>query len=162
MPGWNRFGPETRNGPPDEAVFQEGRTTMNDFSQYQHIGTVGGSDYYAIDPDIMLIVPQGSMVDTPQLAQASADFQNAYARQLGKKCVTVVIMSNILSQDAETRRIYRELAENGLFFGAALVVDNALSRALGSFFIGLSRPQIPMKLFDTVEKSVEWLRTVRP
>ncbi len=134
---------------------------MSDFSQYQHIGAVGGSDYYAVDPDIILIVPKTSMVDTPQTAQASADFQNAYARNLGKKCGTVVIMSNILSQDAKTRRIYCELAENGLFFGAALVVDSLLSRALGSFFIGLSKPKIPIRLFDTVEKSIEWIRSVR-
>jgi len=135
---------------------------MSDFSQYQHIGAVGGSDYYAVDPDIMLIVPKTSMLDTSLTAQASADFQSAYARKLGKKCGTVVIMSNLLSQDAETRRIYRELAENGLFFGAALVVDSPLSRALGSFFIGLSKPKIPMKLFDTVERSIEWIRSVRP
>jgi hypothetical protein len=136
---------------------------MNDLSQYQYIGTVENqAEYYAVDPDIMLIVPKEGMVDTPQLARASADYQSAYARKVGRKCATVVIMSNILSQDAETRRVYRELAENGLFFGAALVVDNALSRALAGFFIGLSKPRIPMKLFDTVEKSIEWLRTIRP
>ena len=136
---------------------------MSDFSQYQLIGTVEDqADYYIIDPDIMLCVPKANFVDTPQMAKASADFQSAYARKVGEKCATVVIMSNILSQDAETRRIYRELAENGLFFGAALVVDSPLSRALASFFIGLTKPKIPLKLFDTVEKSVEWLRTLRP
>ncbi len=135
---------------------------MSDFSQFEHIGAVAGSDYYAVDPDIILIVPQTSMVDTPQTAQASADFQNAYARKLGTKCGIVVIMSNLLSQDAETRRIYRELGENGLYFAVALVVDSPLSRALGSFFVGLSKPKIPMKLFDTAERSIEWIRSMRP
>jgi len=88
---------------------------MNDFSQYQYIATEAQADYYAVDPDILLIVPPGGMVDTPQLARASADFQSAYARRLERKCATVVIMSNVLSQDAETRRVYRELAENGQF-----------------------------------------------
>ncbi len=135
---------------------------MNDFSKYEHIGNVAGSDYYAVDPDIILIVPQNSMVDTPETAQASADFQNAYAQKLGKKCGIVVIMSNLLSQDAETRRIYREVGENGHFFGVALVVDSPLSRALASFFIGLHKPKIPIKLFDKFERSVEWIRSVRP
>ncbi len=135
---------------------------MSDFSQYQHIGVVGDSDYYAVDPDIMLVVPKTSMVDTPQTARANADFIDAYARKLGRKCGTVVVMSNLLSQDAEARRIYRDLAENGLYFGAALVVDSLLSRALGSFFMGLSKPKIPMKLFDSVERSIEWIRSVRP
>ena len=136
---------------------------MSDFSQYQYLGTVENqADYYVVDPDILLIVPPKGMVDTPQLAHASAEYQSAFARQAGRKCATIVVMSNVLSQDAETRRVYRELAENGLFFGAALVVDNALSRALAGFFIGLSKPGIPMKLFDTVEKSIEWLRSIRP
>lgn len=136
---------------------------MIDVSQYPYLGNVPDQgDYYAIEPDIMLIVPRKDMVDTPQLARASADFQSAYARQVGKKCATIVIMSNVLAQDAETRRVYGELAESGLFFGAALVVDNPLSRALGSFFIGLSKPRIPTKLFDSLEKSLEWLRTIRP
>jgi len=135
---------------------------MSDFSQYQYIGAAGGSDYYTVDPDIVLLVPQTTMVDTPETAQANADFLTAYARKLGKKCATLVIMSNILSQDAETRRIYRELGENGHFFGVALIVDSPLSRALGSFFIGLSKPKIPIKLFDTIERSIEWIRSVRP
>ena len=135
---------------------------VSDFSPYRHIGTVAGSDYYTVDPDIVLLVPQTTMVDTPETAQANADFLTAYARKLGKKCATLVIMSNILSQDAETRRIYRELGENGHFFGVALIVDSPLSRALGSFFIGLSKPKIPIKLFDTIERSIEWIRSVRP
>lgn len=136
---------------------------MTDFSQYQYIGTVADQgDYYAVDPDILLIVPRKDTLDTPQLARASADYQSTFARQAGRKCATIVVMSNILSQDAETRRVYRELGENGQFFGAALVVDNPLSRALAGFFIGLSKPGIPMKLFDTVEKSIEWLRSIRP
>jgi hypothetical protein len=90
------------------------------------------------------------------------DFQTAYASRLGKKCSTLVIMSNVLSQDAETRRIYDEMTVSGHFFGTALIVNNPLSRAIASFAIGLSKPQVPVKLFDTVEKGIEWLRTIRP
>ena len=137
---------------------------MTDLSQYQNVGTVANTDYYTApsDPDILLIIPRKDFVDTPQLARIAADFQSDYARQLGKKCSTVVVMSNLLSQDAETRRIYSEMAGNGLFYASALVVDNALSRALGSFFIGLSRPKVPLKLFDTPEKAIAWLKSIRP
>jgi hypothetical protein len=70
-------------------------------------------------------------------------------------------MANMLSQDAEARRAYAEVDIN-LFFGAALVVENSLSRALGSFFVGLARPAVPTKLFDSIENAVEWLKTMRP
>jgi len=135
---------------------------MTDFSQYQSVGTDGNSDYYIADPDILLVIPKAGMVDTPQTARVAVDYQTDYARKLGKKCSTLVIMSNVLSQDAETRRIYDEMTVSGLFFGTALIVSNPLSRAIASFAIGLSKPQVPIKLFDTVEKGIEWLRAVRP
>ena len=135
---------------------------MTDFSQYQSVGTDGNSDYYIADPDILLVIPRPGMVDNPQLARVAVDYQTAYARKLGKKCSTLVIMSNVLSQDADTRRVYDEMTTSGLFFATALIVTNPLSRAIASFAIGFSKPQVPIKLFDTVEKGVEWLRTVRP
>ncbi len=135
---------------------------MTDFSQYQSVGTDGNTDYYIADPDILLVIPKAGMVDTPQTARIAVDYQTAYARKLGKKCSTLVIMSNVLSQDAETRRIYDEMTVSGLFFGTALIVNNPLSRAIASFAIGLSKPQVPIKLFDTVEKGAAWLRTIRP
>jgi hypothetical protein len=70
-------------------------------------------------------------------------------------------MANMLSQDAEARRAYQEI-DTDLFYGGGLVVENGLSRALGSFFLGLSRPHVPTRLFDTVDKAIEWLKTVRP
>jgi hypothetical protein len=42
----------------------------------------------------------------------------------------------IVPQDAEARRVYQEIDTN-LFYGGGLVVEKALSRALGSFFLGL-------------------------
>jgi len=135
---------------------------MTDFSQYQSVGTDGNSDYYTADPDILLVIPKPGMVDTSKTARVAVDYQTAYARKLGKKCSTLVIMSNVLSQDAETRRIYDEMTVSGLFFGTALIVSNPLSRAIASFAIGLSKPQVPIKLFDTIEKGIEWLKSVRP
>ena len=135
---------------------------MTDFSQYQHIGSAETGDFYAVDPDIILIIPKTGLVDTRQAAQVSADFLSAYVRKLGKKCATIVVMSSVSSQDADARRTYSELIEQGLFFGVAVVVDSLLSRAIGNFVIGFAKSLVPTKLFDTVEKSVDWLRTIRP
>ncbi|MEI6666644.1 MAG: hypothetical protein WCP29_00705 [Acidobacteriota bacterium] len=135
---------------------------MTDLSQFHKLGTASLTDYYCADSDILLVIPQSGMVDTPQLAREHVDYQNAYARALGKPCSTLVVLSNLLSQDAESRRIYGEMGGTGLYFASALVVDNLLSRALGSFFIGLSKPRIPVKLFDTIEHGIAWLRSIRP
>ena len=135
---------------------------MSNFSQYRHLNTLSGTDYYLVDNDIILVVPQKGFIDNPQQARESADFQDSYARQLGKKCGDVIIMSNVISQDAESRRVYNEQAASGLYYGVALIVDNALSRALGSFLIGMSQTKIPIKLFDTIDRGIDWLRTIRP
>ncbi len=87
---------------------------------------------------------------------------NDYARKAGKTFGTVVVLANVLTQDAETRRVYQSLAGNGLYFGLALVVDSALSRALASFFMGFSKPAIPTQLVNTIENGIVWLRTIRP
>lgn len=136
---------------------------MRDFSQYKEIGRTTNTVVYIAesDPDILLVVPREGTKDNSKDARENVAFYHAYARSLGKRCGSVVIMSNMLSQDAETRRAYAEI-DPRLLYGGALVVESALSRALGSFFVGLSRPVVPTKLFDTIENAFEWLKTMRP
>jgi hypothetical protein len=100
-------------------------------------------------------------MDNVKTAHENVVYYHNYARALRKPCGTVVIMANLLSQDAEARRAYQEWDTN-LFFAGGLVVENALSRALASFFLGLSHPNVPTQLFETLEGAVDWLRTMRP
>ncbi len=136
---------------------------MRDFSHYKKIGKTTNTDVYIAesDPDLLIIVPPTDTVDNIKDARENVAFYTNYARSLGKPCGSLIIMTNLLSQDAETRRVYADMDTN-LFFAAALVVENALSRALGSFFIGLSRPEIPTRLFDTIDKAIDWLKIMRP
>lgn len=136
---------------------------MRDLSQYKEIGKTTNTVVYIAesDPDILIVVPRQGTMDNSKDARENVAFYHAYARSLGKLCGSVVIMSNMLSQDAEARRAYAEIDPH-LIYGGALVVESALSRALGSFFIGLSRPVVPTKLFDSVEKAFEWLKIMRP
>jgi len=136
---------------------------MKDFSQYREIGRTTNTMVYIAesDPDILIIVPLKGTMDTGRDARENVAFYHEYARKLGRSCGSVVIMANMLGQEPEARRAYTEIDPN-LLYGGALVVENALSRALGSFFVGLTRPKTPTKLFDTVESAVEWLKTMRP
>ncbi len=137
--------------------------TIQDFSGYKKVGSTTNTEVYVAesDPDIMIIVPREGTKDNFEDASENVAFYHGYARSLGKPCGSVVIMSNMLSQDAEARRAYTTL-DPALIYGGALVVGNALSRALGSFFVGLTRPRVPTRLFDSVEHGVQWLKTMRP
>ena len=136
---------------------------MKDFSHYKEIGRTTNTVVYIAesDPDILIIVPRKGTIDNAEHARENVAFFHSYARSVGRPCGSVVIMANLLSQDAEARRAYQEW-DTALFFAGGLVVENALSRALGSFFLGLSHPNVPTQLFESLESAVEWLKTLRP
>jgi hypothetical protein len=137
--------------------------TMQDFSRYKKIGETANTEVYIAesDPDILIIVPREGTKDNFEDATENVAYYHNYARSLGRPCGSLVMMSNMLSQDAEARRAYATL-DPDLIYGGALVVGNPLSRALGSFFVGLNRPRVPTKLFDTIENGLQWLKSVRP
>ncbi len=136
---------------------------MRDFSQYKEIGRTTNTVVYIAesDPDILIIVPREGTMDNARDARENVAYYHSYARSLGRPCGSVVLMANMLSQDAEARRAYQDI-DTKLFFAGGLVVEDALSRALGSFFVGLSRPHVPTRLFDSVDKAIEWLKAMRP
>ena len=135
---------------------------MNDNGTYKSVGSTVNTDYTIADSDILIVTPKPKTVDNPELARINVEFQTNYASQLGRKCSVVVVMTNLLSQDAATRRIYSEGITPSQFFGIALVVGNPLARAIGSFFMGISRPEVETKMFNSVESAVAWLQTIRP
>lgn len=40
----------------------------------------------------------------------------------------------------------------------ALVINSPLSRIIGNFFMGLNKPSVPMKLFNSEQEAVKWLK----
>lgn len=80
------------------------------------------------NPDILIIVPREGTMDNAKDARENVAYYHDYARSLGKRCGSLVIMANMLAQDAEARRAYQEIDPH-LFFAGALVVESALSRA---------------------------------
>ena len=126
------------------------------------VGDTFNTEYFMFDPDILVVNPTPGYKDNFEAARSNMEWQQTFARKLGRKCGLVVVLNNLLSQDAESRKVYSDGLLPELFYGSALVVSNPLSRAIGSFFIGLSRPKVPTRLFDTVDKAIEWLNTIRP
>jgi hypothetical protein len=48
------------------------------------------------------------------------------------------------------------------FFAAGLVAENAISRAIASFFLGLTRPRFPTRVHDSYASAVAWINSLRP
>jgi hypothetical protein len=62
----------------------------------------------------------------------------------------------MLSRDARNYFAGPESAE--VFLVVALVVGSPISRAIGNFFLGLSKPLMPTRLFTTEAEGLAWLR----
>jgi hypothetical protein len=130
--------------------------------QWKPLGRTYNTRYFLATDDVMIVLPDQGLRDDGASARVNVDFQTAYARMHGRRCAVVVVIDSLSSQDSEARRIYAAGIDARLFYGAALIVSNPLARAIGSFFLGLTRPAIPTKLFETVDAAIAWCATVRP
>jgi hypothetical protein len=130
--------------------------------QWKPLGRTYNTHYYLLSDDVLIVLPDQGLRDDGASARVNIDFQSAYARMLGRRCCVVVVLDSLTSQDSEARRIYAAGMQPSLFYAAALIVTNPLARAIGSFFLGLTRPAVPTKLFESVEEAAAWVTTQRP
>jgi hypothetical protein len=130
--------------------------------QWKPLGRTYNTHYYLLSDDVLIVLPDQGLRDDGASARVNIDFQSAYARMLGRRCCVVVVLDSLTSQDSEARRIYAAGMQPSLFYAVALIVTNPLARAIGSFFLGLTRPAVPTKLFESVDNAAKWLATQRP
>jgi hypothetical protein len=130
--------------------------------QWKPLGRTYNTHYYLLSDDVLIVLPDQGLRDDGASARINIDFQSAYARMLGRRCCVVVVLDSLTSQDSEARRIYAAGMQPSLFYAAALIVTHPLARAIGSFFLGLTRPAVPTKLFESVEEAANWVTTQRP
>ena len=129
--------------------------------QWKPLGRTFNTHYYLLADDVLIVLPDKGLKDDGASARVNIEYQTAYARLVGRCCVIVVIDS-LSSQDSEARRIYAAGMQPSLFFAVALIVTSPLARAIGSFFLGLTRPPVPTRLFESVEEAAAWAMTQRP
>ena len=130
--------------------------------QWKPLGRTYNTHYYLLSDDVLIVLPDQGLRDDGASARINIDFQSAYSRMLGRRCCVVVVLDSLSSQDSEARRVYAAGMQPSLFYAAALIVSNPLARAIGSFFLGLTRPAVPTKLFESVEDAANWVVTQRP
>jgi hypothetical protein len=127
---------------------------------WKNVGRTSNTQYYLAGVDVLIVLPDAGLKDDERSARENVAFQVAFARRLERRVGLVVYLTSLLSQDAAARKLYSAL-DPTLFWGSALVVANPLARAIGSFFMGLSRPKFPAKLVENIEDGIAWFATVR-
>lgn len=121
------------------------------------VGTAPRHDLMIAEADdILIVVPEQGFKDTADASRLTVAALREYAQKLGKRCSLVVVANNLLSQDAESRRVYAEDVTPDLFFGVTLVVSSPLARAIGSVAIRLTKMPIPFSLSESIEAGIAW------
>jgi hypothetical protein len=130
-----------------------------DTSGWTAIGRSDNADFYEVDERLLAVVPFDGTTDDAKTARQSVQIQHDYLRPRGRRAGVVVFMDRILEQDAAARAVYRDAPDPAFITCYALVGGTAFGRAVGSIFIGISRPKVPTRLFATLDEARAWART---
>ena len=128
-------------------------------ADWKSVGRTSNTSYYMAGSNALIVLPDAGLKDDAASARENSAFQIDVAKRHGRPLGLVVYLTSLLGQDAEARKIYAAL-DKEMFSGSALVVTNPLARAIGSFFLGLSRPAFPAKLVSTIEEGIAWIATL--
>ncbi len=79
----------------------------------------------------------------------------------GKKCPFLADLRGVKSASREVRQYYAGEAAARAAAAAAILVGSPISRMIGSFFLGLNKPGIPVRLFASESEATEWLKGFR-
>ena len=127
-----------------------------DSANWHKFGETANAAFYEIEPHVLAVVPIEGCTDTEATARASIETQLAYLRPKGQKAGVIIFMDPIAEQTAEARSVYREAPDPIFHACFALVGGTFFGRAVGSVFLGLSKPRVPTALFGSFEEALEW------
>lgn len=127
-----------------------------DTAGWLRVGGTESGGYYRIAPHVLVAVPWPRFVQTELAARRSLEEFHRIAEAERHPQAIIVLVDRVVSQDSSSRRVWSESEGNRLRACLALVCESALSRAIGSFFIGLNRPVSPTKMFKDIASAAAW------
>jgi hypothetical protein len=127
---------------------------------WEHVGSSANTEYYVDHERILLVLPHPGSHDTAATARANIEFQHKWVAAHDDPPLLMIFFDRLASQDRAARKLYSESTTLPWALGFALVGGSLLSRAMGSFFLGLSKTAIPLKFFPTMPEGRAWLRSL--
>jgi hypothetical protein len=129
---------------------------MIDTTGWTAIGKSDNADFYEVEEGLLAIVPFEGSSDDEKTAKQSVRIQHEYLRPRGRRAGVIVFMDPLVEQHASARIVYRDEPDPAFVTCYALVGGTVFGRAVGSIFIGLSRPRVPTKLFGSLDEARAW------
>lgn len=76
----------------------------------------------------------------------------------GKKRPLLVDLKAQKSMSREAREFYSDDTRDNEANAVVLLVDSPVSRIIGSVFLGINKPKLPIKLFTSEGDAIAWLK----
>lgn len=76
----------------------------------------------------------------------------------GKRCPLFIDTSTMKSLARAARHYYASEEAARVASAVAIIVGTPVSKVLGNFYLGLSNPHLPTRLFTDEDKALEWLK----
>jgi hypothetical protein len=115
------------------------------------------ADWYQVREDVIAIVPRENARDSQESARESIAIQQRHWRSAGRRGAVVVFMDNLLDQDSGARAVYMNESDPSCTTCYALVGETLFAQAVASVFTGLARPQVPTRMFRTLDEAMPWI-----
>jgi len=129
---------------------------LRDTYSLEPCGNSINTDYYALDEGLLIAIPHDGSKDTGDTALSNREEQAKYFRERGQRGGIVIFFDRMTSQDKDARRVYERMDD--VLTATALVGGTMLTRAMVSFFLGLAKTRVPIKLFADIGPALVWLR----
>jgi hypothetical protein len=100
-------------------------------------------------------VKQGSEVRLEDAQENSVVVNSFY---VNKKFPLMIDARGIKSMSREARAFFTTNGRKTNTLAFAIIIDSSVSKVVGNFFMRISKPGVPTKLFLTEEPASEWLK----
>ena len=107
------------------------------------------------DGIVRIIHVPGAEVTLQDAQETMAGYLKLYK---GKRRPLFIDTKTMKSMSRETRQYYAGAEAAKVASAAAILVGTPVSRVLGNFYIGLSNPHLPSRLFSSEDEALEWLK----
>ena len=119
------------------------------------IETSKGKLWLVEDSIIFITIKQGAEIDVDDIKEMQKANVKLYS---GNKHVICADIRNLKSTTKAARDYAGSLKSAETTSAIALIISSPLSRVMGNFFIRITRPPYPTKLFTDKERALEWLK----
>ena len=79
---------------------------------------------------------------------------------VGEKFPLLIDSRGIQSMSREARSFFTTNGRETSTVAFAILIDSAVSKVVGNFFLGINKPAVPTKLFRNENEALQWLRNL--